>query len=43
MANSPDVKWVTRDQIANTVLFLASDAATGINGETIHVLGEGLA
>lgn len=37
-----DTKWVTREQIANTVVFLASDAATAITGETIHVLGEGI-
>ncbi|MGQ0813180.1 MAG: SDR family NAD(P)-dependent oxidoreductase, partial [Gemmatimonadota bacterium] len=38
----PDTKWVTREQIANVVLFLASDASSGITGETIHVLGDGL-
>ena len=37
-----DTKWVTREQIANTVVFLASDAASAITGETIHVLGEGI-
>lgn len=36
------VKWVSRDQIAGVVLFLASDAASGITGEVIHVLGEGI-
>lgn len=39
----PDqVHWVTRDQIADAVLFLCSDAASAITGETIHVLGEGI-
>lgn len=37
-----NVKWVTRDQVMHTVLFLASAAASGITGETIHVLGEGI-
>ena len=37
-----DAKWVSREQIANTVVFLASDAASAITGETIHVLGEGI-
>ena len=31
--------FVTRDEIAEVVLFLASPAAAGINGETIHALG----
>ena len=33
------VRWVTRQQIADVVLFLAGDTASGISGETIHVLG----
>lgn len=37
-----DTKWVTRGQIANTIVFLASDAGSAITGETIHVLGEGI-
>jgi 3-oxoacyl-[acyl-carrier protein] reductase len=36
------VKWVTRDGVARVVLFLASEASSGISGETIHVLGEGV-
>ena len=36
------VKWVSRDDIANVVLFLASDAGKAVTGETIHVLGEGI-
>lgn len=42
VADPSSVKWVTRDQVANIVLFLASDAASGITGETIQVLGEGV-
>ena len=38
--DDPDaVDWVTRDEITRVVLFLASDAASGISGETVHVLG----
>jgi len=36
------VRWVMREQLADVVLFLASDAARGISGETIHVLGVGV-
>ncbi|HET9985997.1 MAG TPA: SDR family NAD(P)-dependent oxidoreductase [Longimicrobiales bacterium] len=35
-------KWVTREQIADVVLFLASPQGSGITGETIHVMGEGV-
>jgi NAD(P)-dependent dehydrogenase (short-subunit alcohol dehydrogenase family) len=39
----PDsVKWVSREQIADVVLFLASDASRAVTGETIQVLGEGI-
>ncbi len=39
----PDsVKWVSREQIADVVIFLASDASRGVTGETIQVLGEGI-
>lgn len=42
VADPSAVKWVTREQVANSVLFLASDAASGITGETIHVLAAGI-
>jgi NAD(P)-dependent dehydrogenase (short-subunit alcohol dehydrogenase family) len=39
----PDkVAWVSRDQIADVVLFLAGDAAGAVTGETIQVLGAGI-
>lgn len=41
-ADPARVKWVTRQQVANAVLFLASEASSGITGETIHVVGEGI-
>lgn len=33
-------KWVTRDEIAQTVVFLASDEASGITGQTVDVPGK---
>jgi NAD(P)-dependent dehydrogenase (short-subunit alcohol dehydrogenase family) len=42
VADADSIKWVSRDQIADVVLFLASDAASGVTGETIHVLGESI-
>ena len=35
-------RWATRDEIADTVAFLASPAAAGITGQTIAVTGWGL-
>ena len=35
-------QWVTREEIADATVFLVSDAASGISGETVHVLGDGL-
>ncbi len=36
------VRWVTREQVAEAVLFLAGAAGSGVNGEVVHVLGEGV-
>ena len=41
-ADPEAAKYVSREEIAEVALFLASDAASGISAETIHVLGESL-
>jgi NAD(P)-dependent dehydrogenase (short-subunit alcohol dehydrogenase family) len=38
-----DAKFVTREEIAEVALFLASAASAGLSGETITVMGEALA
>jgi enoyl-[acyl-carrier-protein] reductase (NADH) len=35
-----DTTFVSRDRVADVALFLISEAAAGITGETIQVLGE---
>jgi NAD(P)-dependent dehydrogenase (short-subunit alcohol dehydrogenase family) len=35
-------KWASKEHIARTVLFLASDAAAGITGQTVQVAGKGI-
>lgn len=42
MEDPDEVDWVTREQIARVALFLATDDSSGINGETIRVLGTGV-
>jgi NAD(P)-dependent dehydrogenase (short-subunit alcohol dehydrogenase family) len=37
--NPEQVTWISRDQITRVVLFLCSEAGSGVNGETVHVLG----
>lgn len=42
-ADDPEhARWVTREEIADVAVFLAGEGASGISGETIHVLGDGL-
>jgi NAD(P)-dependent dehydrogenase (short-subunit alcohol dehydrogenase family) len=33
------MKWVRREEIVRTVLFLAGDGGSGVNGETVRVMG----
>jgi NAD(P)-dependent dehydrogenase (short-subunit alcohol dehydrogenase family) len=42
VADPDQVAWVSREHIADVVLFLASDAAGAVTGETIQVLGAGI-
>jgi len=39
VSDPESVRWVTRDQIAEVVLFLAGEAGSGVSGETIEVVG----
>ena len=39
MPNADPAKWVTTDDVADAILFLASDAASKINGASIEVYG----
>jgi enoyl-[acyl-carrier-protein] reductase (NADH) len=36
-----DAKFVKREQVADAVMFLVSDAASGISGEVVHVVFAG--
>jgi len=36
------VRWVSREQVADAALFLISKEGRGINGEVVHVMGEGI-
>jgi NAD(P)-dependent dehydrogenase (short-subunit alcohol dehydrogenase family) len=36
------VRWVSREQVADAALFLISNEGKGINGEVVHVMGEGI-
>jgi len=38
----PPSPWVTREQVADVVLFLVGPGASGVTGEIIQVLGEGI-
>jgi 3-oxoacyl-[acyl-carrier protein] reductase len=38
-ATSPNQKYVTRDDVASAVLFLAGDGGRAISGEVVHVAG----
>jgi NAD(P)-dependent dehydrogenase (short-subunit alcohol dehydrogenase family) len=40
--NPDQTKWVTREEIAEAALFLVGPGASGISGETVHVMGENL-
>lgn len=35
-------RWVTRDEVANVVLFLAGEGSSGVSGEVVQVLGAGV-
>ena len=39
VSDGEGVSWVTRGQVVEVVLFLASKEGSGINGETVRVLG----
>lgn len=39
MPNADPAKWVTPEQIANTLVYLASDAASAIHGASVEVFG----
>ncbi len=43
MPDADRTKWVGRDQVVDAVLFLLGPAAAGITGETLHVVGGGIA
>lgn len=43
MPDSDRALWVSREQVAETVLFLAGGGAGGITGETLHLTGGGSA